>query len=64
MHLPINKAQGCNKGGKEAAVTQEETEMLALQQEERQRNISQQPLHILIPRNLHLTLQAEADSIL
>ena len=21
MHLPINKAQGCNKGGKEAAVT-------------------------------------------
>ena len=25
MHLPINKAQGCNKGGKEAAVTQEET---------------------------------------
>ena len=26
MHLPINKAQGCNKGGKEAAVTQEETD--------------------------------------
>ena len=61
MHLPINKAQGCNKGGKEAAVTQEETDAGVTAGGE---TAQHQSLHILIPRNLHLTLQAEADSIL